>query len=188
MVRPIVYWPDPILDKPTDPVTEFGDALTTLLEDMLESMHAEEGVGIAANQVGVKRRLAWVCPEDGPPFEIINPEILEKSEPIELEEGCLSVPDEREKVRRFRKVKVRYQDRTGASHELVAEGRVAHVLQHEIDHLYGTVFVRHLSVLKRGLIRKRMLKLKAYRAEHDEDCVDPSHDHGSKAHNHTHER
>ena len=114
----------------------------------------------------------------------MNPVILEKSEPIELEEGCLSVPDEREKVRRFRKVKVRYQDRTGATHELEAEGRLAHVLQHEIDHLDGTVFVRHLSQLKRSLIRKRMVKVKAYRREHGEECKDPTHHHGGSGHDH----
>jgi peptide deformylase len=149
MVRTIVYWPDPVLDLPTEPVTAFGDALNGTLEDMLDSMHDAEGVGIAANQVGVKLRMAWVTREDGPPFEIVNPVIVEKSEPIELEEGCLSVPDEREKVRRFGKVKVRYQDRTGATHELEAGGRLAHILQHEIDHLDGTVYVRHLSQLKR---------------------------------------
>lgn len=186
MVRPIIYWPDPVLDQHPAPVTAFGDALTGALEDMLDSMHDAEGIGIAANQVGVRLRMAWVSREDGPPFEIVNPVILEKSEPIELEEGCLSVPDEREKVRRFRRVKVRYQDRTGATHELEAEGRLAHVLQHEIDHLDGTVFVRHLSQLKRALIRKRMMKLKAARREHDEGCTDPTHHHGGSAHDHKH--
>ena len=90
--------------------------------------------------------------------------MLEKTEPVSLEEGCLSVPDEWEQTRRFAKVRVRYQDRTGAEHELEAEGRLAHVLQHEIDHLEGTTFVDHLSQLKRALIRKRMQKLQKERA------------------------
>jgi peptide deformylase len=177
MVRPIVYWPDPVLDNKTEPVTEFGDALTPLLDEMMESMEEAEGVGIAANQVGVALSLAWVRREDGTAFEIANPVILEKSEPIELDEGCLSVPGEWEKVRRFRKVKVRYQDRAGAAHELEAEGHLAHVLQHEIDHLSGLVFVKHLSQLKRGLLRKSMIKQKANRHAHDKGCDDPTHDH-----------
>lgn len=178
MARPIVYWPDPVLDSPTQPVKEFGPALSTLLDDMLASMKEAEGIGIAANQIGVGQGLAWVGREDGTAFEIINPVILEKSGPVELEEGCLSVPGYFENVKRFHKVKVRFQDRTGATQELEAEGRLAHVLQHEIDHLGGTVFVKHLSQLKRSLIRKRMLKRKANRHEHEEDCDDPTHDHG----------
>lgn len=178
MARPIVYWPDAVLDQPTRPVTEFGDALTPLLDEMMASMREAEGIGIAANQIGVAQSVAWVGREDGTAFEIVNPVILEKSEPIVLDEGCLSVPGEWEKVKRFRKVKVRYQDRTGAWHELEAEDKLAHVLQHEIDHLYGTVYVKHLSQLKKGLIRKLMLKRKAQRRAHDENCDDPTHDHG----------
>jgi peptide deformylase len=115
--------------------------------------------------------------EDGTFFEIANPVLLETSEPVSLEEGCLSVPHEWEQTPRFSKVRVRYQDRTGAQHELAAEGRLAHVLQHEIDHLQGTTFVDHLSQLKRALSRKRMQKLQRERAEekagghvHTDDC------------------
>jgi peptide deformylase len=172
MARPIVYWPDPVLDSTTVPVKEFGDALTPLLDAMLESMREAEGIGIAANQIGVGRSLAWVGREDGSAFEIVNPVILEKSGPVELEEGCLSVPGMFENVKRFHKVKVRFQDRSGATHELEAEGRLAHVLQHEIDHLGGTVFVKHLSQLKRSLIRKRMLKKKAHRQDDESPAAD----------------
>ena len=122
-------------------------------------MREAEGIGIAANQIGVGLRLAWVGRPDGTFFEIINPELLETSEPVTYEEGCLSVPGEFEETPRFRKVKVRFQDRTGAWQTLEAEDRLAHVLQHEIDHLDGTVFVNHLSSLKRDLIRKKMVKL-----------------------------
>jgi peptide deformylase len=177
MPTPIVIWPDKVLSTRTRPVTEFGPTLDPLLEEMMESLRAAEGIGIAANQIGVSLAIAWVGREDGTFFEIANPVLLETSEPVSLEEGCLSVPHEWEQTPRFSKVRVRYQDRTGAQHELAAEGRLAHVLQHEIDHLQGTTFVDHLSQLKRALIRKRMQKLQRERAEekagghvHTDDC------------------
>ncbi len=160
MARDIVIWPNKVLTTPTKPVTDFGEALTKLLDEMMESMKEAEGIGIAATQIGVPLRCAWVGREDGATFfEIINPQILDKSGPVLLEEGCLSVPDQFEKTPRFHKVKVKYQDRAGEWHELEAEGRLAHVLQHEIDHLDGHVFVDHLSGLKRGLILEKMRKL-----------------------------
>lgn len=160
MPRDIVIWPDKVLNTETRPVTDFGPALEALLEEMLEACREAKGIGIAANQIGVSLRVAWVGREDGTFFEIVNPEILEQSEPLTHEEGCLSVPDAWEQCPRFRRVRVRFQDKSGATHELEAEDRLAHVLQHEIDHLYGTVFVNRLSDLKRSLIRKRMEKLK----------------------------
>ena len=159
MARDIVIWPHKVLTSPTQPVTEFGPALDKLLEEMAESMKEAEGIGIAANQVGEPLRVALVGREDGTSFEIVNPQVLSKSEPVQLQEGCLSVPDEWEKCPRFHKVVVKYQDRTGQWHEVAAEGRLAHVLQHEIDHLDGHVFVDHLSSLKRTLILDRMKKL-----------------------------
>ena len=173
MPKAIVIWPDKVLSTRTRRVTEFGAALEPLLAEMMDSLRAAEGIGIAANQVGVSLAVAWVGREDGTFFEIVNPSVLEKHEPVSLEEGCLSVPHEWEQTPRFEKVRVRYQDRTGAEHELSAEGRLAHVLQHEIDHLDGTTFVEHLSQLKRGLIRKRMQKLQKDRASehvHGDDC------------------
>ncbi len=159
MDKRIVVWPSKVLETRTRRVTEFGAGLSTLLEEMMEALREAEGIGIAANQIGVGQAVAWVVREDGTSFEIVNPEILESSEPVSLREGCLSVPDEWEETPRFSKVRVRYQDRTGAEHTLSAEGRLAHVLQHEIDHLSGVTFVEHLSQLKRSLIRKKMLKL-----------------------------
>ena len=177
MAKPIVVWPDKVLQTRTRPVTEFGPALEALLGEMMDSLRAAEGIGIAANQIGVGQAVAWVGREDGTFFEIVNPKVLETSEPISLEEGCLSVPHEWEQTPRFAKVTVRFQDKTGATQELAAEGRLAHVLQHEIDHLAGVTFVEHLSQLKRSLIRKRMVKLQKERAEeaahphvHDENC------------------
>lgn len=161
MPREIVYWPfDKGLTTPAQPVTDFGPALAELLEDMKQAMVEAEGIGIAAPQVGVPLRVSWVGREDGTFFEIVNPEILEKSEPIGLREGCLSVPGEYEITPRFRKVRVRYQDRTGQTHEVEAEGKLAHVFQHEIDHLGGIVFVMKLSQLKRELIRSKMRRYK----------------------------
>jgi peptide deformylase len=157
MTLPIVLWPAPVLDNPTRPVTDFSN-LEPLIRDMEASMRAAEGIGIAANQVGVALRIALVGREDGSWFEIVNPEVLSKDETLPLNEGCLSVPGEWHDVKRYRKVKVRYQDRTGATHELEAEGKLAHVLQHEIDHLDGKVYVTHLGMLSRRMIRERMLK------------------------------
>jgi peptide deformylase len=159
MARDIVIWPHKVLSSATQPVTDFGPALEKLLGEMAEAMQEAKGIGIAANQVGEALRVALVGREDGSFFEIVNPQLLERSEPLTLEEGCLSVPDEWEKVPRFKKVKVRYQDKTGQWHEVEAEGRLAHVFQHEIDHLDGHVFVEHLSGLKRSLIQDRMKKL-----------------------------
>jgi peptide deformylase len=163
MAKEIVIWPDKVLNTPTRPVTDFGPSLDELLADMDASLREAEGIGIAANQIGVPLRVALVGRGDGTFFEIVNPEILSREEPISLREGCLSVPEEWEQVDRFRKVRVRYQDKKGAWQEVDAEGQLAHVFQHEIDHLDGTVYVMHLSSLKRGLIRERMEKLKRSR-------------------------
>jgi peptide deformylase len=105
-------------------------------------------------------RVALVGRKEGSFFEIVNPEVLSREGPVTLEEGCLSVPGEWEPCPRFHKVRVKYQDKTGAWHEEEAEGHLAHVFQHEIDHLNGTVFVMHLSQLKREMIRKKMQKRK----------------------------
>lgn len=186
MAKPIVIWPDKVLTRATAKVTDFGPALGTLLDEMMESLREAEGIGIAANQVGVGLRVAWVGRPDGTFFEIVNPELLETAEPVSYEEGCLSVPGEFEQTPRFRKVKVRYQDKSGAWQTLEAEDRLAHVLQHEIDHLDGTVFVNRLSSLKRDLIRRKMVKLQKTRTE---EAAHPhhAHDHHQHAgHDHSH--
>ncbi|MGO9829216.1 MAG: peptide deformylase [Myxococcaceae bacterium] len=187
MAKPIVIWPDKVLQRPTAKVTDFGPALQTLLGEMMDSLREAEGIGIAANQIGVPLRLAWVGRPDGTFFEIVNPELLETLEPLTYEEGCLSVPGEFEDTPRFRKVKVRFQDRTGAWQTLEAEDRLAHVLQHEIDHLEGTVFVNRLSSLKRDLLKKKMLKLQKTRADehaHPHRGHPHGHDHSGHGHHH----
>ena len=165
-VRDIVIWPNKVLTTPSKPVTDFGPELAKLIEDMHESMVKAEGIGIAAPQVGVSLHLAIVGREDGTWFEIANAQILEKSEPIKLNEGCLSVPQEYDDVQRFKKIRVKYQDKTGQWHEDEAEGRLAHVFQHEIDHLNGTVFVDHISNTRRSLIREKMMKLQKAKKRH----------------------
>lgn len=174
MANPILIWPNKVLQRPTAKVSDFGPALEKLLGEMMDSLREAEGIGIAANQIGVSLRVAWVGRPDGTFFEIVNPELLETSEPLTHEEGCLSVPGEFEQTPRFRKVKVRFQDRTGAWQTLEAEDRLAHVLQHEIDHLEGTVFVNRLSSLKRDLLRKKMLKLQKPPSK---ERAHPHHDH-----------
>ena len=160
MFKPIVIWPEKVLTTPTKPVTEFGAALEPLLNDLYEAVRAAQGIGIAANQIGVPLRVALVGKRDGTFFEIVNPRILERSGKVTYHEGCLSVPDAWEQVDRAERIRVRWQDRRGAEHEEAVEGKLAHVFQHEIDHLDGTTFVMHLSSLKRSLIRQRMDRLK----------------------------
>ena len=159
MARDIVIWPQKVLTSPTRPVTDFGPTLEKLLEEMLEAVKEAKGIGIAANQLGEPLRMALVGREDGTFFEIINPQLLEQSGDVTLDEGCLSVPDEWHKTPRYQKVKVRYQDKAQQWHEVEAEGRLAHIFQHEIGHLNGHVFVELLSGLKRSLIQEKMKKL-----------------------------
>jgi len=161
--KPIVIWPEKVLTTPTKPVTEFGDALEPLLKEMEEAMREAKGIGIAANQIGVPLRVALVGREDGTFFEIVNPTILERWGKVTWQEGCLSVPDAWEQVERSGRVRVRFQDRHGTTREETADGKLAHVYQHEIDHLDGTTFVMHLSSLKRTLIRERMERLRRER-------------------------
>lgn len=160
MPKPIVIWPEKVLELPARPVTEFGAALAPLLEELDEAVRAANGIGIAANQIGVPLRVALVGRGDGTFFEIVNPTVLERWGKVTWHEGCLSVPDAWEQVERAERVRVRYQDRDGATREETADGKLAHVFQHEIDHLEGTTFVMHLSPLKRSLIRDRMEKLR----------------------------
>ncbi|MBI3184016.1 MAG: peptide deformylase [Myxococcales bacterium] len=160
MHRSIVIWPEKVLTTPARDVTDFGPGLQSLLGELEEAVRAAQGIGIAANQLGEPLRVALVGREDGSFFEVVNPEVLALEEPLTLNEGCLSVPEQYEDTPRFKRVRVRYQDRHGELHQLDAEGQLAHVLQHEIDHLRGVVFVSKLSSLKRELIKSRMLKLK----------------------------
>lgn len=164
----IRIYPDPVLRNKTSRVERIDSALDRLIEDMVETMRAVSGVGLAANQVGVPLQLAVIdlsLREDKdqrhPLLVIINPELLSLEGSVIEEEGCLSVPDYAEKVKRAARVKVRALDRTGTLFELEAEGLMAKALQHEIDHLNGLLFVDKLSSLKKSLFRRRYKKILA---------------------------
>ncbi len=167
-LREIRTYPDPVLRNKTVRVERIDSALDRLIEDMVETMHAAPGVGLAANQIGVPLQLAVIdlsTREDEaqrhPLLVIINPEILFQEGSVIEEEGCLSIPDYEEKVKRAARVKVRAQDRAGKAFEIEAEGLMAKALQHEIDHLNGILFVDRLSPLKRSIFKRRSRKMLA---------------------------
>ena len=169
MVREIVIWPDPVLKQVAAPVDRVDDTVRRLLDDMADTMYAADGVGLAAPQVGVGKRVIVIDTSPRQPeqklIHLVNPEIVKTEGKTIFTEGCLSIPGEAEEVERAAKVWVRALDYHGKPFEIVAEGDLlAIALQHEVDHLEGTVFVDHLSSLKRELIRKRIKKLKAERA------------------------
>ena len=162
-IRKIVKLPDPILKKISQPVERVDDELRGLADDMIATMYDAPGIGLAAVQIGVLRRLLVVdiAKEDEPrsPQVFINPEILWNSEELsEYEEGCLSIPEVFDNIQRPAEVRVSYLDRDGKPHETRYDGLMATVLQHEIDHLNGILFIDYLSRLKRGTIVRKFTK------------------------------
>jgi peptide deformylase len=156
----ILEYPDPRLRTRAEPVAEVDETLRQLIDDMFETMYAAPGIGLAATQVNVHRRLlvADVSEDHDDPRVYINPEVIEKDGVAVTEEGCLSVPGFYEKVERAERIKVRALDRDGSPFEDELEGLLAVCVQHEIDHLDGKLFVDYLSQLKRQRIRKRIEK------------------------------
>jgi peptide deformylase len=164
-ILPILTAPDPRLKKKSKPVAAVDAGVRKLMDDMLATMYAAPGIGLAAPQVGVLKRVVVldIAPKDQPrePLTLANPEIVWASdEDVAYEEGCLSVPDHYAEVSRPKAVRVRYLDRDNAVRELAAEGLLATCLQHEMDHLDGILFVDHLSALKRNMILRKLLKEK----------------------------
>ena len=159
----ILTLPDPRLKKVAAEVTVFDDLLSQLASDMLETMYAAPGIGLAATQVDRHIRLVVidVSEDNNEPLVLVNPVIVEKDGIQTHEEGCLSVPGIYAKVKRADQVTVRYQDLTGEQQELSAEGLLAVCIQHELDHLKGVVFLDHLSALKRKLAMKKLEKVRA---------------------------
>ena len=157
----ILEMPDPRLRTVAKPVETFDDDLARLVDDMIETMYEARGIGLAATQVDVHRRLlvADVSPDKSDPHVLINPEIVEKDGVTVTDEGCLSVPGFYEEVQRPRKILVKALDRDGQPYELIAEGLLAVCIQHECDHLNGKLFVDYLSNLKRDRIKKKLEKL-----------------------------
>ena len=159
---PILHFPDPRLRNPSQAVTHVDDELRTLMDDMLQTMYEAPGIGLAAPQVNVFKRVIVidVSDERNAPHYFANPEIVERRGTEEFEEGCLSVPSIYEKVQRSEWVRVRALGRDGRPFELETDGLLAVCIQHEIDHLDGKLFVDYLSELKRNRIRKKMEKLR----------------------------
>jgi peptide deformylase len=169
MVREILIWPDPILKQKAKPVAKVDDAVRALVKDMFETMYAADGVGLAAPQVGILQRVivldATPRQPESKPLAMINPEIIATEGELTYTEGCLSIPGEAEDVDRAAIVTVKFLDVEGQEQTLKCDGLLAVAVQHETDHLNGTVFVDHVSTLKRELIRKRMKRLKSERDE-----------------------
>ena len=163
MIYPIVKYGDPVLEKPSAPITKFDDELRKLIEDMFESMYAAHGVGLAAPQIGIAKRIAVVDVtfKDDPRAKLvlINPEIVNKEGRQRGTEGCLSIPEFREEVTRPQRVTVRAQDINGKFYEHTGEGLLARAFVHETDHLNGKLYISHISALKRDLIKRKIKKL-----------------------------
>ncbi|MEA2162912.1 MAG: peptide deformylase [Thermoanaerobaculia bacterium] len=162
-VLPIVKYGDPVLREPTRPVTEIDEPLQKLIENMVATMYAAPGVGLAANQVGISKRLAVidlsVGKKPGELHILINPELVETEGENTEEEGCLSIPDFTELVTRPERVKVRYTDRNGEQRTIEGQGFMARALCHEIGHLNGGLYIDHLRGFKKDRILKKIQKL-----------------------------
>jgi peptide deformylase len=163
MIYPIVKFGDPVLERPSEAVTAFDEDLRKLIDDMFESMYAAHGVGLAAPQVGIGRRIAVidVTFKEDPKAKLvlINPEIIRSQGKHTQSEGCLSIPDFRENVTRPNTVTVRAQDVHGNVFEKTGEELLARALLHETDHLNGKLYISHLSALKRDLMKRKIKKL-----------------------------
>jgi peptide deformylase len=163
MIYPIVKYGNPVLEKPAAPVTDFDDELKTLVADMFESMYEAKGVGLAAPQIGISKRLAVidVSFKENPREKLVlaNPEIIHTEGKQTQSEGCLSIPDFRENVTRANIVTIRAQDVNGKWYEKTGEELLARAFLHETDHLNGKLYISHLSALKRDLIKRKIRKL-----------------------------
>src|SRR3984957_353540 len=162
-IHEVLKYPDPVLAKAGDKVTDFGPETAQLVEEMFESMYAAQGIGLAAPQIGISKQITVIDtsfkerPEDK--LVLINPEVIDRSGKQNEEEGCLSLPDIREKVQRAAWVKVRAQDVNGEFFEVEGTELKSRALQHEIDHLHGILFLDRLSRLKREMVLRRIRKL-----------------------------
>jgi peptide deformylase len=164
MVYPIVKLGNPVLEREAETVTQFDTPeLNQLIADMFESMYAAKGVGLAAPQIGISRKIAVIDTSVGEKPEdklvLINPKILHLEGKQTGEEGCLSIPGFREQVTRARRAAIRAQNAKGVWFEMNGEELLARAFQHEIDHLYGKLYIKHISALKRDLLKRKVRKL-----------------------------
>ncbi len=160
-VLQVLHFPDDRLRIVAKPVKEVNADIQRIVDDMFETMYAEEGIGLAATQVDFHQRIIVIDVSENRDerLVLINPELLEESGETGIEEGCLSIPDQRALVPRSEKVKIRALDREGNTYELEAEGLLAICIQHEMDHLIGKLFIDYLSPMKRQRIRQKLEKL-----------------------------
>jgi len=199
-ILPIIIAPDPRLKTKAPPVAAIDDEIRKLVSDMFDTMYTQRGIGLAAVQVGVMKRVlvadvTWREDDghSGEQFMLINPEIVTNSQDMNVyKEGCLSFPEQYSEVTRPKSVRVRYQDLTGAAKEEEYTGLLATCIQHEIDHLNGITFVDHISSLKRDMILRKLKKQKklGFFEPHDHSKCghDHSHDHGhDHGHDHDHD-
>jgi len=163
MILKIVKYPEPVLQQPGEPVTEFNAELRKLVADMFETMYSNQGIGLAAPQVAVSKRVTVIDLSQGKDpkqkLVLVNPEVIFREGKQYEEEGCLSFPDIREKVSRAAKVRIRAQDETGKWFEMDGEELLSRAFQHEIDHLDGMLFIFRMSTLKRDLNLRKIRKL-----------------------------
>ena len=163
MIYPVVKFGDPVLEKAAKPVVEFDAELKKLVADMFESMYAAHGVGLAAPQIGISKRLAVIDVSFGEDPEaklvLVNPEIVHTEGKQTQSEGCLSVPEFREPVTRARVVTIRAQDENGKEYEKTGEDLLARAFLHETEHLHGRLYITHISALKRDLMKRKIKKL-----------------------------
>ncbi len=163
MIYPIVKFGDPVLETPAVPITRFDGDLKKLVEDMFESMYAAHGVGLAAPQIGISKRIAVidVTFKEDPDSKLVlvNPEIIHTEGKQRGSEGCLSLPEFREEVTRGARVTARAQNADGEFFEVTGEELLARALQHETDHLNGRLYISHISALKRDLMKRKIRKL-----------------------------
>jgi len=163
MIYPIVKYGDPVLETPAEPITKFDDELRKLAEDMFESMYAAHGVGLAAPQIGIGKRIVVIdvtFKEDpNAKLVLINPVVIRQEGRQRSSEGCLSLPDFREDVTRAKIVTVKAQDLEGKWFEKTGEELLARALLHETDHLEGTLYIDHISGLKRDMMKRKIRKL-----------------------------
>jgi peptide deformylase len=159
----IVKYPEPVLQQPGEPVTEFNDELHQLVADMFETMYKSQGIGLAAQQVGVVKRVTVIDlslgKDPAQKLVLVNPEIIFREGKQYEEEGCLSFPEIREKIQRAAKVRIRAQDENGKWFEMDGEELLSRAFQHEIDHLDGVLFISRMSALKRDLTLRRIRKM-----------------------------
>jgi peptide deformylase len=163
MIYPIVKYGQDVLEKIAEPVVEFDGSLERLVADMFETMYAANGVGLAAPQIGISKRLAVIDVTNGQDAQsklvVVNPEVLSREGRVSQEEGCLSLPDFRANTTRPERAAVRYQDLQGNEVTQTGEGLLARAFCHEIDHLNGVLFIQHLSALKRDSIKRKVRRM-----------------------------